>query len=216
MSATEIEINTRETHYFKITAENSWGGIVEQCEEKARGTDLEGAMVRVDVHGELESEFRRGELEEIFKGKPLVLNISDETLSEEKRSGGEIERRARESAIGTLEAALKAKGIRENEIDEAIHGSGIDIEEALEGSGEKGSGVSTISGKPLLELLDFGILSDEDFQGLKQALMALLAEGEQKIIDKSDLDDHIDKGWRYVESVDEGRAIVEKQLHHRL
>ncbi|KXA97506.1 hypothetical protein AKJ39_03240 [candidate division MSBL1 archaeon SCGC-AAA259J03] len=41
--------------------------------------------------------------------------------------------------------------------------------------------------------------------------MDLLAEGEQKIIDKSELDEHIDKGWRYVDSVDERRAIVEKQ-----
>ncbi|KXA92934.1 hypothetical protein AKJ64_01820 [candidate division MSBL1 archaeon SCGC-AAA259E17] len=117
-----------------------------------------------------------------------------------------IERKTWESAIGTLEAALKAKGIRENEIDEAIHGSGIDVGKALGQTGTNGSAI----GNTLLDRLDFGAISEEDFQKLRQVLMKLLEKRKQKIIDEAELEDHINDGWRFVDSVGESRAIVER------
>ncbi|KXB00904.1 hypothetical protein AKJ41_03505, partial [candidate division MSBL1 archaeon SCGC-AAA259O05] len=99
-----------------------------------------------------------------------------------------------------------AKGIRENEIDEAIHGSGIDVGKALGQTGTNGSAI----GNTLLDRLDFGAISEEDFQKLRQVLMKLLEKRKQKIIDEAELEDHINDGWRFVDSVGESRAIVER------
>ncbi|KXA97504.1 hypothetical protein AKJ39_03245 [candidate division MSBL1 archaeon SCGC-AAA259J03] len=116
------------------------------------------------------------------------------------------ERRARESAIGTLEATLKVKGIKESEIEEAIHESEVDLGEVLSQAETDGSA----AGNTLLDCLDFGTMSEGDFQEVKQALMKLLERGEQKVIDEAELEDHINDGWRFVDSVGESKAVVER------
>lgn len=81
-----IEIDTRKMYQFDIDAEDHWNHVVEEVKNLTEENEIEDSLVRFRIHGKLESEFKRWELEEIVGEGPLVLKIFDDTYSEERKS----------------------------------------------------------------------------------------------------------------------------------
>ncbi|KXA94870.1 hypothetical protein AKJ65_03165 [candidate division MSBL1 archaeon SCGC-AAA259E19] len=89
-----------------------------------------------------------------------------------------VEKRLRENDISGLRAALKVQGVEVEKIDKAIRAAEIDVEGAMRIMDEREPAALEVSEEPLLDRLDFGAMSEEDFLELKGALMDLL-EGEE-------------------------------------
>ncbi|KXA95693.1 hypothetical protein AKJ65_01005 [candidate division MSBL1 archaeon SCGC-AAA259E19] len=146
-------------------------------------------------------------------GKEFAKNMENLQVLE---VGKTSETRLRETEISMLKASLIATGVSEGKIDEAID-KWIDTYEVLSelDSADEVKAELLKSSKPskALESIDLGMLSLDAFQNLKEELLNLASEkseSRQKVIEEDKLEEHLNKGWKYVDQNNNGKVIVEK------
>lgn len=146
-------------------------------------------------------------------GKKFAKNMDNLQVLETKETS---EGRLRETEIATLKGSLRAVGVSDEKIDEAIEKwmdanevlSKLDVSDEVKAEMLKSSEPSKA-----LDSIDLGMLSLDAFQNLKERLLGLTSEkgeSKQKVIPEKELEEHLENGWKYVDQNNGGKVIVEK------
>jgi DNA repair exonuclease SbcCD nuclease subunit len=78
----EIQVKTRKMYYLLIECNDDWNAVKGEVREKIRCCDVDNSLLRIKIHGLLNDEFKRWEIEEIVRerGEPLLPDfVFDET-----------------------------------------------------------------------------------------------------------------------------------------